>query len=427
MNSLEQKVRTAMRQTGEEIAPYSVPPLQLRRARRLGLPRPTAPRRWSSWLTPLAAAAATAAVVVASLAISATFHGHAAGSGRAAATGPHGAPIGGPPALHHVPPYFVEFPAADGIQATQALVRSTLTGHTLATVTPPRPYAMFTSVSAGDSDRTFVLGAQRYWNIVGNRSAQAQQRDNTTPMAFFLLTFSPATRAARLTRLAIPEKIQAAQVAGVALSPDGSRLALVLRRSIQVITLASGATRTWTWPGNGWIGNFKPMGQVLSWTSDGRTLEFQQWGGKLDSTAHVRLLDTTAPGHSLAAAKVILTFPNQAGVLALGGVNTILTPDGSRIVAGTAIYPKRASGPEYTAITEFSARSGRVVASWDRFGVQAGSQEVFWAGPGGRALVVADPRGRRTRYGRDSILGVLVGNRFTPIPHGAYQGIQAAW
>jgi len=207
-------------------------------------------------------------------------------------------------------------------------------------------------------------------------------------------------------------------------SPDGTRLALDLRRStssIQVVTLATGAIRSWAGQGGGWTGNNKRFGHVFSWTADGTTLEFQQWepGGPAD----IRLLDTTAPGTSLASAKIVLTFPD-AGAL---GTNTLLTPDGSRIVTAT---------PQ--GITEFSARTGNPILSEDQFrfdwqalGWAAGPpwQEVLWAGPRGTALVVWDPRGKPGRYGPGNVLGVLTGNTFTPIPHGAYEGtfLQIAW
>ena len=42
--------------------------------------------------------------------------------------------------------------------------------------------------------------------------------------------------------------------------------------------------------------------------------------------------------------------------------------------------------------------------------------------------MVSDPRGRKTRYGpRANVLGVLAGNKFTPIPHSAYLGPFLAW
>jgi hypothetical protein len=266
-------------------------------------------------------------------------------------------------------------------------------------------------------------------------------------------------------------------------SPDGTRLALDLRQSIHVVTLATGAIRSWAWPGGGWIGNNKPIGQIFSWTADGTTLAFQQRNGSGEAlslsflaavagtlaavvltgmlvrrcvrvrradllawtiaaaaitialAAHalgayrglapgatnIRLLDTTAPGTSLASSKIVLTFPDGGAF----GMNTLLTPDGTRIVTAT---------PQ--GITEFSARTGTPILSEDQFPADTfpagGPQEVdrqcvLWAGPGGQALVVSDPRGKPTPYGPDTILGVLTGNTFTPIPHGTYQSIQIAW
>jgi len=387
--------------------------------------------KWPGLLVPMAAAAAVIGVVAASLAISATFHGHdrPAGSGPAAQSHTSPAPLRPAPlrpaALRQVPRYFAELTDRVQEQAQAAVVRSTLTGRVLATVTPPAPYRIFTWVSAVGDDRTFVLAAQRYWPIgSGQAGLPAQNRDNTTPVVFFKLAFDPATRTAKLARLAVPEAIQSAQLAGMAVSPDGTRLALDLRRStssIQVVTPANGAIRSWAGQGGGWIGNNKRFGQVFSWTADGTTLEFQQWepGGPAD----IRLLDTTAPGTSLASAKIVLTFPD-AGAL---GTNTLLTPDGSRIVTAT---------PQ--GITEFSARTGNPILSEDQFrfdwqalGWAAGPpwQEVLWAGPRGTALVVWDPRGKPGRYGPGNVLGVLTGNTFTPIPHGAYEGtfLQIAW
>jgi hypothetical protein len=290
MNTVEDKVRMALRETGEEISPHSVPPLRLRGARRTSLPR--IPGRWGTWLTPLAAAAAVVAVVAGSLAISTTFHGHARSTGQAAAARWNGSPVGPRSALREVPPYFVVLPPQALIYARTAQVRSTVTGRLLATFSPPRPYKVFTWVSGTADHRTFVLAAQRWWNISSSQAGRrAQERDDNAPTVFFKLAFDPATGRAKLTRLTVPEKITATNLGGVGVSPDGTRLALDLRRSpqsIQVVTLATGAIRSWAGPGGGWIGNNKPIGQIFSWTADGTTLEFQQWqdGGP----AQIRLL-----------------------------------------------------------------------------------------------------------------------------------------
>jgi hypothetical protein len=380
-------------------------------------------RMWPGLITPLAAAAAVTAVVAASLAISTAFRGHArpAGPGPAAQSHPSPAPLRPAAlrqaALRQVPRYFIALARTGPVQlmgGEAAVVRSTVTGHVLATVAPPRPYRIFTWVSAAADDRTFVLTAQRYWPIAsGQAGLPAQNRDITTPTVFFRMTFYPATHTAKLARLAVPETIQAAQLAGMTVSPDGTRLALDLRQSIQVVTLATGAIRSWAWHGGGWIGNFKPFGQVFSWTADGTTLEFQQWGTGHPRPIYIRLLDTTAPGTSLASSKIVLTFPDAGAI----GFTTLLTPDGTRIVTAT---------PQ--GITEFSVRTGQPILSEDQFHLGLyGWQDVLWAGPGGQALVVSDPRGKQTRYGPGHILGVLTGNTFTPIPNGADPGAQIAW
>jgi hypothetical protein len=428
MNQLEDRLAAALRDTGEEISPDSVPPLRLRGARRrVTLPR--LPRRWIAGLTPLAAAAAVAVVVVASLPISAMFHGHIRGAGPAAAPRWNGSPIGQPSALHKVPPYFVTLPPQALIYARTATVRSTVTGRVLATVSPPRPYRVFTWVSGAADNRTFVLAAQRWWNIKsGQAGAAAQNRDNNALTVFFRLTFSPHTRSAQLTRLNVPEKIRATNLAGVGVSPDGARLALDLRKSIQIVTLATGATRTWTWPGGGWIGNWKPMGQIFSWSADGRYLAFQQWGGHLNETNHIRVLDTTAPGKSLTTARVIVAYPYRSGTGTLATGNSFLTPDGAKIVTATSFYPRRTTlAGSYGQITEYSARTGKPLFHEDRFSASIGWQNVLWASPDGSALVVSDPRGKKDSNGRANVLGVLAGNKFTPIPHGAAEAQFIAW
>jgi hypothetical protein len=428
MNRLEDRLAAALRDTGEEISPDSVPPLRLSPRRRVTLPRP--PRRWMAWLTPLAAATAVAAVVVTSLAISTTFHGHTRGTGPAAAPRWNGSPVGPRSALRKVPPYFVMLPPQALIYARTALVRSTVTGRVLATVSPPRPYKVFTWVSGTADNHTFVLAAQRWWHIGhGQAGMPAQERDGTTPTVFFRLTFDPQTGTTQLSKLSVVGNVSTADLGGVGVSPDGTRLALDFRKSIQIVTLATGAIRTWTWPGGGWIGNWKPMGQIFSWSADGRYLAFQEWGGHLDETNHIRILDTTAPGKSLTKAKVIVAYPNRSGAGTLATGNSFVTSDGTKIVTATSFYPRRSTpAGGYGEVTEYSARTGKPLFREDRFSGSIGWQDVLWVSPDGSALVVSDPRGKKDSYGgRANVLGVLAGNKFTPIPHGAVEGALIAW
>ena len=115
------------------------------------------------------------------------------------------------------------------------------------------------------------------------------------------------------------------------------------------------------------------MGQIFSWSADGRYLEFQQWGGRSDDTMHVRILDTTAPGTSLTAARVIVAYPYRSGADTYATSNSFLTPDGTRIVTATSFYPsQRTLAGSYVQITEYSARTGKPLFHEDRFSSSIG-------------------------------------------------------
>ena len=141
MNTVEDRLRTALRETAGEVTPRSVPPLRLHGARRREVAGPAARRRWVAWLAPLAAAASVTAVIAASLAISTAFHG-----GHRAARGPAG-PFAG------VPPYYVALAVRKPhlkpsiAQRQFAQVRATATGAVLAVVTPPKPYGTFSAAA----------------------------------------------------------------------------------------------------------------------------------------------------------------------------------------------------------------------------------------------------------------------------------------
>ena len=142
----------------------------------------------------------------------------------------------------------------------------------------------------------------------------------------------------------------------------------------------------------------------------------------------VRILDTTAPG----------TVAHRGqGRVTSGPIGRHPSPPATRSSPRTAprssprpASTRRAQRPRrgYVQIAEYSARTGKPLFHEDRFSASIGWQEVLWASPDGSALVISDPRGVKTRYGgRTNILGVLAGNKFTPIPHGAYNGLFFAW
>jgi hypothetical protein len=416
--STEERLRAATRAAADTVAPGSAPPLRLP-DEQPGRVRWDQRHRWLRTMVPLAAAAAVAIVVIASLAL----------TSRTPPASP-AAPASGTSALRSIPPYYV---ALAGLPDTpeHAVIRASATGAVLATVNPPRPYRSFTFVSGAADDRTFVLAAQRWWNVTsGTRGEAAQQQDNTTPVVFFRLTFDPRTRATRLTALPTAGPISSQDLSGLAVSPDGSTLALSVHPAeISVITLATGSERHWVWPHTAgtwtpkaisgtWVGNSKPGGQPLSWTADGRTLAFQFWT-QSGGITQVRLLDTTSPGGSLRAARPAVSFVGHGQVKTGPLGNSIITPDGTKIV--TVASRTRGGPPE---VMEFSVRTGQPVIPPPAGNTASlGPWDVLWAGASGRTLIVEAQSGPS---GAD-LTGVLQGGRFTPLPRAPADLTNVAW
>jgi len=416
--STEERLRAATRAAADTVPPGSAPPLRLPEDPALRLWRGRRPRGGGSWLhtmTPLAAAAAVVAAIATGLAVTHSLHGHPGPPPGGAATG---AQVSG------VPAYYVAL--SEPVDTPQrAVIRATGTGKVLTTVTPPRPYRGFTFVTGAADDRTFVLAAQRWWDTTsGTGGLTAQNRDNTTPVTFFRLRFDPATRTVRLTRLSHLAGPQASQLAGIALSPDGTRLAVALHSArIAVFTLAAGSARYWVWPGTTpssgtWVGNDKPDGQPLSWAADGRILAFQFWT-ESGGVTQVRLLDTTSPGGSLRAARAAVTFVGHGQVKTGPIGNSIITPDGTKIV--TVASRTRGGRSE---VMEFSVRTGQPVIPSPAGNITSlGPWDVLWADSSGRTLIVEAQSGPSGA----PLTGVLRGGRFTPLPGAPADTTNMAW
>ena len=444
--STEERLRAAARAAADTVAPGSAPPLRLPDGPAVapGRGRRNDRRRWLQAMTPLAAAAAVAAVVIASLTLTRGVHTSSGGAQSPAR----------PVALHGAPRYYAAL--ANTASPSQAVIGDTATGAVIATVKPPKPYGTFDFVSGAADDRTFVLAAQRWWPITsGPRGLAAQNRDNAASVVYFRLRFDPATGAARLTRLYRLPLLESTEVAGIGLSPDGTRLALALRSltvgrsrpgsngpgspgepgghgpGIQVWTLATGASRGWVWPGASWVGNVKPLGQPLSWTADGRMLAFQGWHG---NDAQVRLLDTAAPGTDLRSGRLIARF-SDSGPLALGGTNSLITPDGNALVAATARYQQHPVRSELQ-ISEFRTSTGtmfRSLARWRLSSHGVSWQDVLWTNSSGSTLIVVTPPGTGRGTGSlnravGPLTGILTsGGQFTPLPGLSIRSSDIAW
>ena len=447
MNTLEEQVRQALREAAEDISRTDVPQLRLPdRARRGPLARRW--RGWPPWLTPLAAAAAVAAVLAATLTLT-------GGPGRSS---PHR--TGQDALLASAPRYYVVLTSTGRNRGwpRQAEVRATRTGRIVATLAAPRPENAFIMAAAASGAGRYVLAAQRM--AIEHRAtvglpvgipvsgAPATQRRGSVavqvpvgPIHFYQLRISSSGQVSALSPLPFPALPADADLSGLALTPDGRKLAVAIRTGgprpgpeIQVDTLATGAQRVWTWPGAQPIEeSLGGTGSALSWAADDRTLAF---GRLIDGQYRVRLLDTTAPGSSLAASRLALSlnwsgrgrrFSHGRAVNNNDTFGALLTPDGSKIVVATVTQSKHPLTSEF-AFTEFSARTGKVVAVLGRwwFIRQWPEQEqaVLWTNADGSTLLVQAHRPGVTLSptspgpgGPFSIkFGVLHGNRYTPLP-----------
>ena len=173
-----------------------------------------------------------------------------------------------------------------------------------------------------------------------------------------------------------------------AISPDGTRLAVAAQTggpaTIVVITLATGAVRTWVAPG--------PAAQLgsMSWDGSGR-LAFL-WTAAGDGHPELRLLDTGSGGSNLmtSSRRLIPATVRLGGFSGLA--NAPITATGTAVFALMPEPLRPPAGPgTLLAVVAFSARTGsptRVIAQVPENGM--GSYcGVMWADRSGRQLVTS--------------------------------------
>jgi hypothetical protein len=231
------------------------------------------PTSWRSRLLPVAAIAVTAVVTVAALLIVR-------------------------PAVRAQPRYDVTI-SQDASRA-EAVVRESPSGKVTGQVTiPSAAHSAVLLVTGAADDRSFIVGA--------DETGPAGSVD----LRLFRLDLTAAGQPGTLTELPgvmVPvwSRLQDIAVQGIALSPDGTMLAVSLRYQvplspdplhyggIEVINLATGTT--WTWMSRGWYYWPGPP----SWVAGNRLVAFTWWHdiGTTGPTVSVglRQLDTTGGG-----------------------------------------------------------------------------------------------------------------------------------
>jgi hypothetical protein len=287
-----------------------------------------------------------------------------------------------------------------------AYVRDSATGRLRSTVLlPAGTDPKLTQVTAAGDDRTFVLAL---FSLARGTH-------------FYALRITASGQSAGLTPLAIRPLPAGEAVDAVALTPDGKRLAVAIQSGgwdgkVEVITLATGAVRTWTTTRGG-----AGLPEDLSWDAAGRRLAFF-WSGATP-VAGLWLLDTSTPGAALLSGQRLL--PQTVGPDEVQ--SALISPDARTIIASVTYNGtmRVTQGTIVGGIVEVSAQTGRPLrillaqhaahssdAGWYITSCLLASIDA----PGNHLLVSCGKFGRLDR------------GRFTALPGAAPQtAVAAAW
>ena len=380
--SIDDRIRAATEATAatvREIRPLALPgeataahPRRPRRRR--------ARRGLGGWLIPIAAAAAMVAVAVTLVVVKnpprqAGKTGQAPAASRSAQPGTTTAPAD----AEAVPDYFVaiqgftHLPTKDP-RPDSVVVGETLTGKRLATIVAGAG-STFVGVTGAADDRTFVLDCAALPQPNGLAFANE-------PRTWSVLRIRPgAATGYTMTRLSLPVP-PAADINGIALSPDGTKLAILYQVAgsgagfpyngpftLGIYSVATGAAlRTWTGaaPYHGSYGygadGLPDPNANLTWTSDGQRLAFA-WrsSGGPSASLYLREVNLASPGDDLFTdSRVIATV----AVSTTDGRSKIwcdslgVTGDGRYAVCGAELPATPPVGGTLDALTEPAPLSG---------------------------------------------------------------------
>ena len=411
MPPIEDLLRDELKRVADTVQPGQLRPLQV----------PVPERRWHRRLLPVAAAAAVIAVAVAAVLVAGPKPGPASAPGPAA-----------------IPRYYLTFTfVADqqvhGLPVTEAVIRDSATGRITGTVKIVTDYFPApVTVAAAPDDRSFIIGTYELYPK-GTQTKRYQE------YRFFRLPISADGQPGHLTELPAYPVPMNAFLAGIALSPDGTLLAVsssygVGRQNghaasvvaaVEVINLVTGKVRIWTAAPQ--HGHYYEPG-APSWADGDRMIAFT-WQHSQSLTNDnmtmegVRLLDTDAPGDNLADSPMIVSRKAVSGTIQ----SALITPDGrdvlmatfrnvpsggnrGTVIAQLAEVPAAGSGPVRVLRTETARYTVNTKGYLD------GTSQVLSLDPTGRYALV-----QCLQFGwLDLDLG-----RFTPLP--PYSSQAAVW
>ncbi len=436
---LAEETARAMRELAGTVT--DAPPLRLAERSGTRLPRLSAPRRWTLWAVPLAAAAAVIALAVALVVVKDLPSGRAPRPTvptRPSATG--------------VPSYYVAPQIVcpkDKCVPTSLVVGATLTGARLGTLSPP-PGATFEAVSAAADDRTFVADTVGF-------PVRATAGQHVT---WYLITIAPGSSTpVRSTRLLIQAGPAGAYVQSIALSASGRELAVAYHlgsRSpgatvLRTYSITAGRLlHSWSTNADVQLGAFgfgyipgAQFNNELSWIDGDRAITFtttpslsQTNGGTQTQSTDVRVLDVNARGDDLLAdSQVVWSIPDHPGKTPAPTwcgwePNPSLTANGKTVLCTSLTSNPIGTGKnarerwQMTWLT-FQKSDPKVVRtaytatadeSADEAGITGG---VLWADPSGSTMIIVWSKGV-TNTGvaveKTPHFGILRNGRLTQLP-----------
>jgi hypothetical protein len=371
MTRTEDRLADALRASAGRIGDDRLRPLSEpgrepgpRSARHPGWPRDgRAPGGWRGWLAPLAAAASVALVIGLALALT--------GGGRPAVGDPAASRVGtvGVTAL---PRFFAQFTGADPVGSSVEL-RAIATGKVVASAPAPRQagWSMVSDgMAAAPGGRTFYVA----YTAVHAPSGAAQTRIYRLSVAGTALT--PVKGGV------IPQSVPTGLRTFMAVSPDGTRLALTVTRSIPgrrygpgstdeiaVVDLRTGARIAWQ--GGLDRSGRTPVIRDVSWTADGRSVVFLMlW---CDSAVNLNLC-LSALGPPASRTEQVRSVPLTSAAGSLARSTVLLGQDGTLPFIADAVVGPR---PGELTLAVLSARTaatgGRPVATVERVAARTGS------------------------------------------------------
>ena len=344
MPDLENLLREELQHEAQKVQPELLRPLQV----------PTRRPSWRPRLLPFTAAAAVIAVITAGAFVAGLAAAHKPAAHKPVVSGSAPASL---------PRFYVTTSSSPGGRGIQAVVRTSASGQVTGTVRVPSALPVEwadsggTFVTAAADDRSFIIGVQ----------GGQEPTKNGLDLRLFRFAISAAGKPGHLTELA-PAPMRNETTEGIALSPDGKLLAVSLMSNsagnssptIQVLNLATGATRTWTAPTR----NYPYLIGPPSWADGSRLIAFT-WlrstqSGLMAAPRGIRLLDITAPGDNLLAGTVIV----PRGVVAGGSiVSGLITPDGRDVMVVTwrDLTPHAKTHTVVVQFAKLQASTGRLV------------------------------------------------------------------